>query len=209
MAPSPEPQPGLRIGTALQLLVAAVAVMWAVEIVDTLLLGSRLQANGIQPREAGGLDGILWAPWLHGSFGHLLSNTVPFVVLGGLVALRGLDRLLSVTAIVIVVGGGLTWLFAGSGNHLGASGIVFGYFGALIGSAIWERRLATLAAVLVALMLYSGMVVGLVPQERISWEGHLFGLLAGLLAARLLARPPEPPVDVPEPWEADRPWLEP
>jgi membrane associated rhomboid family serine protease len=91
-----------------------------------------------------------------------------------------------VTVVVALLGGLLTWLFAGSGNHIGASGVVFGYFGALLGAAFFERRPAAFAPALVAIMLYYGLIVGLVPQDGISWEGHLFGAIAGLTVAKLL-----------------------
>lgn len=198
--------------TGAGLLVLSLLSMWAIEITDSVVLDDRLQANGIQPRETGGLDGILWAPFLHGGYRHLISNSVPFLVLGFLVALRGLRYWLTTTAMVLVIGGGLTWLLAGSGNHIGASGIVFGYFGALIGAAFYDRRARIIAPALVAILLYSGMIVGLVPQEGISWEGHLFGLVGGVLAARTLANgqraPKRASSDEPQyPWELDEPWL--
>ncbi len=166
-----------------------VAAIWLIEIVDTVALGSRLERDGIHPRELSGLPGILWAPFLHDGWGHVLSNTVPLAVLGGLVALRGRARWAAVTVITILLGGALTWLLGGSGNHIGASGVVFGYFGALLGAALFERRPAAIAPALVALMLYYGLIVGLVPQTGISWEGHLFGLLSGLASARVLVDP--------------------
>ncbi len=198
--------------TAAGLLVLALLSMWAIEITDSVILDDRLQSNGIHPRELDGLDGILWAPFLHGGYRHLISNSVPFLVLGFLVALRGFRYWLTVTAAVLVVGGGLTWLLAGGSNHIGASGIVFGYFGALMGAAFYDRRARIIAPALVALLLYSGMVAGLVPQEGISWEGHLFGLVAGVLAARSLAdgqrAPKSTSSDDPQyPWELDEPWL--
>ena len=197
-----------RLPLAVTVIVGLLAAMWLVEIVDTVALGGELQRQGIQPRRIGGLDGILWAPILHSTFGHLVSNTVPFAVLGGLVAVRGFGRWVLVTAVAVVVGGGLTWLLAGSGNHIGASGVVFAYFGALMGAAFYERRPVAIAPALVALILYSSIIVGLVPQDRVSWEGHLFGLIAGVLSARALALEPEPRIDEPEPWEIDQPWLD-
>ncbi|MGI9616293.1 MAG: rhomboid family intramembrane serine protease [Acidimicrobiales bacterium] len=200
------------LSTTFGLLIALVAVAWLVEIVDSTLLDDRLQQNGIHPRELGGLPGIIWTPWLHAGFGHLASNTVPFVALGWLVALRGLRYWALVTIAAVVIGGGLTWLFAGGSNHIGASGVVFSYFGALLGGAIYDRRPALLAPALVALLMYSGMIAGLVPQRDISWEGHLFGLLAGFLVARQLADPPpdstDEDEDIPYPWEAGEPWLD-
>jgi membrane associated rhomboid family serine protease len=160
--------------------------IWFIEIVDTFVLGSTLQGGGIQPRKQDGLDGILWAPFLHSDWGHVLSNSAPLAVLGGLVAIRGKARWVTVTVAGILIGGGLVWLFGRTANHIGASGVIFGYFGALLGAAIFERKPRAIAPALVAIMLYYGMLVGLVPQEGISWEGHLFGLIAGLAVAKLI-----------------------
>jgi membrane associated rhomboid family serine protease len=87
---------------------------------------------------------------------------------------------------------------------------VFAYFGAILGAAVFERRVRALAAALLALGFYSSLIAGLVPQDAISWEGHLFGLIAGAIAAKALAEPrvrPEDRPDNPEPWEIDEPWL--
>jgi len=182
----------LAATSAFALIAAYIVVIWAIEIFDTFLFGSNLQRGGIQPREAEGLDGILWAPFLHSDWGHVFSNTAPIAVLGGLVALRGRARWIGVTVAGVLIGGGLTWLLGGAGNHIGASGVVFAYFGALLGAAWFERRPAALAPALVAIMLYYGLIVGLVPQDGISWEGHLFGVIAGLATAKLIAQIPEP-----------------
>ncbi|MGI9602007.1 MAG: rhomboid family intramembrane serine protease, partial [Acidimicrobiales bacterium] len=112
-----------------------------------------------------------------------------------------------------LLGGGVaTWALAGTGNHIGASGVVFGFLGAILGAALFERRRRALAPALLAIGFYGGLLAGLVPQEFISWEGHLFGLLAGMVAAWVLAEPPPPaPAERPEdiqPWELDEPWLD-
>ncbi len=109
-------------------------------------------------------------------------------MLGGLVAIRGLRRWLDVTATILVVSGIATWLLARSGNHIGASAIVFGYLGYLVGSAFFERKVSTVLAALVAVVLYGGLVFGLLPRSTVSWEGHLFGLLAGWTTAALTRR---------------------
>lgn len=187
---------------------AWVAVLWAIELIDTFLLDASLQGNGIHPRRLAGLDGIIWGPWLHSDFGHIVSNTVPFVVLGWLVMLRGVRFWAMVTLSTMIGGGLLVWLVAGGTNHIGASGLVFGYFGALMGAAIRSRKPATLAPALVAVFLYGTILVGIVPQDDISWEGHLFGMIVGFVVAyRLVARPvPEDPEDYLYPWELDEPW---
>ena len=163
------------------------AVMWVQEVVDTVL-GGRLDGLGIEPRDLDGLVGVPLAPFLHGGFGHLLSNTVPFVLLGALVALSGLPRLLAVTAVVTLVGGLGTWLVAPASTvHLGASILVFGFAAYLVARGLFDRRLVSLAVgAVVALVYGTTLLFGLVPRPGISWQGHLFGALGGLLAARLL-----------------------
>lgn len=212
MAESAEPRRSRwrLLWTPVGLLVLALAAMWGIEIVDTAVLDDRLQANGILPRRTEGLDGIAFAPFLHSDFGHVTSNSLPLLVLGGLVAVRGMRYWAWVTATVTVVGGALTWALAGFGNHIGASGVVFGYFGALLAAAVVERRLQALASALLVIMFYGGLVAGIVPQDSISWEGHLFGMLGGVIAAKAMAEPrPQrvPRPDNPEPWELDEPWL--
>ncbi len=165
------------------LVVAALATMWLIEIVDVVALSDRLQGGGIHPRRVDGIDGVLWAPWLHVGWRHIMSNSVPFLVLGALVAMRGTQVWLNVTAVVILLGGALTWLFARSGNHVGASGAVFGYLGYLVGAAWFERSFRAIGLAVVAVALYGGLIFGLVPDREVSWEGHLFGALAGVIAA--------------------------
>ncbi|HSL58481.1 MAG TPA: rhomboid family intramembrane serine protease [Acidimicrobiales bacterium] len=177
------------IALALTLLVGAVALMWAAELVDQLLLDERLDRHGIRPRELGGLDGVLWAPFLHSGLGHLVANTVPFLVLGGLIALKGGDRFVQVSLGVMLLGGGAVWLLGRSVVHIGASGVVFGFLGYLVGAAIFERRLRSIVLGVTAVVLYGGLVWGLVPTPGVSWESHLFGGAAGVAVASRVARP--------------------
>ncbi len=196
---------------AVSTLAVVVVAWWSIELVDTYVLDDRLQGNGIVPRERRGLDGILWAPFLHSDVGHLISNTFPFLVLSGLIMIRGFWRWVMITVIGLIGGGLLTWVFGGSGNHIGASGVIFAYFGALLGAAFFERRPAALAPALVALMLYTTMLIGLVPQDRISWEGHLAGFVCGIAASKLLAQRrtrPDPDADVDRIFGGQQPWLE-
>ena len=177
------------IALALTLLVGAVALMWAAELDDQLLLDERLDRHGIRPRELGGLDGVLWAPFLHSGLGHLVANTVPFLVLGGLIALKGGDRFVQVSLGVMLLGGGAVWLLGRSVVHIGASGVVFGFLGYLVGAAIFERRLRSIVLGVTAVVLYGGLVWGLVPTPGVSWESHLFGGAAGVAVASRVARP--------------------
>ena len=176
---------------AIQLVVAVTALMWVVEAADSLIFHHSLDRQGIVPRTWGGLDGILWAPWLHGSFGHLLANTLPFLLLGGLVALGGIRRWVSVTLFVMIVGGLATWLLARPAIHIGASGLIFGYAGFLFVAGFVEKSLKGVAVALVVGILFGGVVLhGVVPVASwVSWESHLFGLVAGVLAAFVIADP--------------------
>jgi len=182
-----------RISSGIKLLVALVGLMWLSEIVDTALHG-RLDRYGIIAREPDGLFGIITAPFLHLGFGHLISNTLPLVTLGAIIAVSGALRLFSVTAIVTTIGGLGTWLI--SPPHtitIGASGLVFGYAAYLVARGIFNRRLGQIAVgVIVILVWGSALLGGLLPQDGISWQGHLFGGIAGILSAWILAEDRKP-----------------
>lgn len=167
-----------------------VALMWGLEILD-LFLGGALNQFGIRPRSLIGLRGILFAPFLHGNLLHLIANTVPFVILGWFVMLRRTSDFWTVSLIVMLVAGLGTWLFAPPWtNHIGASGVVFGYLGFLLSRGYFERRIGSIVTSVVVGLLYGGMIWGVLPgQIGISWQGHLFGFIGGILAARLLAEP--------------------
>jgi membrane associated rhomboid family serine protease len=174
---------------ALLLVVAMTALMWLTEIVDQVGFGD-LDNYGIHPRDAGGLPEVLAAPFLHVGFGHLISNTVPFVVMGAVIALGGIARVALVTLVVALVSGLGTWLIASSDSvHLGASGLVFGYAAYLVARGLLSRRLTELAvgALVVAIWGF-GLLQGLLPQERISWQAHLFGAIGGVIAALLFSK---------------------
>ncbi|HEV3379330.1 MAG TPA: rhomboid family intramembrane serine protease [Thermoleophilaceae bacterium] len=175
-------------GRAVQLLLAMVLLMWALEVVDAAV-DHRLDRLGIEPREVDGLDGVAAAPFLHVGFGHLLANTVPFVAMGLVIALEGMWRLAGVTAIVAVVSGLGTWLIAPADTiHLGASGVVFGYATYLIARGLFNRRpLEILIGVVVGVLWGGALMAGLEPQRGISWQGHLFGAIGGVVAARVLS----------------------
>ena len=174
---------------ALVLVGAMSALMWVVEIFDQIDSGANIEQYGIRPHNApDGLLGILFAPFLHAGWGHLIGNTVPFLVLGGMVALSGLARVLAATAIVVGVGGLGVWLFAPTGtDHIGASGVVFGYAAYLIARGFFSRNMLHLGAGVLVIALYgTTLLFGLAPRDGISWQGHLFGAVGGVLAARLL-----------------------
>jgi membrane associated rhomboid family serine protease len=161
-------------------------LMWVLEVVDG---AADIDQYGIQPREPDGLIGVVTSPFLHGGFDHLISNTVPFLVMGLMIALGGALRVLAVTAIVMVVGGIGTWLVAPENtNHIGASGVVFGYATYLLVRGFYNRNALELFMGLIVGVLWGSVLLGgLVPREGISWQGHLFGGIGGVVAARALA----------------------
>jgi membrane associated rhomboid family serine protease len=171
------------------ILCALVALMWVLEVVD-VALDHRLDRYGIEPRDVDGLDGVLAAPFLHVGFGHLLANTIPFVTMGVVIALEGPRRLVLVTVIVGLISGFGTWLVASAGTiHVGASGIVFGYATYLIARGIFNRNATELAVGAVVVVIWGGALLGgLEPNRGISWQGHLFGAIGGVVAARAVAR---------------------
>lgn len=165
-----------------------VAAMWVVEVID-LIPGTPFDSWGIEPRQLDGLLGIPLAPFLHSGFGHLLANTLPFLILGGIIASSGIARFFQVTVIVGLVSGLGTWLFAAPGTvHLGASGLVFGYLTYLITRGVFARNLLWLAGGVLILLVYGGILWGLLPRPGVSFTGHLFGAIGGVLAAALLHR---------------------
>lgn len=182
---------GSRLKPVASTLLGALVLLWVIEIVDCLVLGSALDKWGTTPRTLWGLVGIPITPLLHGGFGHLAANSVPLFVLGLIIGLRGLRTLVETTAIVTLVGGAGVWLFARKVTHIGASGVIFGYFGYLIARGFFDKSVRSLLVGVGVLILYGGLFWGVLPQsDGVSWEGHLFGLLAGILAAKICSGRP-------------------
>jgi len=175
-------------------LLTAVALPWLVEAF-ALITGRPLHELGILPREWSGLRGVLLAPLVHEGPEHRALNTVPLLVLGWLVLLRGPGVFLRLTLLVPVVGGGLVWACGRAHfHHVGSSGIVFGYFGYLVGTGFLERSWSSLLVAAVTVVLYGGVLVGVLPGvPEVSWESHLAGLVAGVAGAWVLAAPPRRP----------------
>lgn len=165
------------------------AIMWVVEIIDRLDNGA-LEQYGIRPRDVDGLVGVATAPFLHAGFDHLIGNTVPFLMLGGMIALSGVLRVLQATLIIALVAGFGTWLIGPAHtDHIGASGIVVGYATYLIARGIMGRSVLQLGAGLLVLALYGPTVLfSLVPTDGVSWQSHLFGAIGGIVAAFALDR---------------------
>ncbi|MEZ0579699.1 rhomboid family intramembrane serine protease [Nocardioides sp. MH1] len=168
--------------------IAFTVLLWAIEIVDAAM-GHRLDQYGVQPRSGEGLRGIVFAPLLHGGWEHLEANSLPVLVLGFLTLATGMLRGLLATAVIWVVGGVGVWLAAGShSNHIGASGLIFGWIAYLAIRGIVNRQPWEIGLGILVLVLYGGALWGVLPgQPGVSWQGHLFGAVGGGLAALLLA----------------------
>jgi membrane associated rhomboid family serine protease len=173
----------------IQLVVGMAAVMWVIEVINTIDSNHLNREGGIHPRSVSHVWEILTAPFLHASFAHLIGNTIPFLVMGLIIALRGAARVAVVTAIVIVIGGLGTWLIAPANSvTFGASGVVFGYATYLLARGLFNRSaLELVAGAVVAVLFGTALLSSLVPHPGISWQGHLCGGIGGVIAAYLLS----------------------
>jgi membrane associated rhomboid family serine protease len=190
--PQPKKRPGWVVGGAT--VTSFVVLLYVIEIFDQLS-GHTLDRNGIRPLEADGLKGIIFAPLLHADWQHLVANTLPALVLGFLVSLAGLARFVWATAIIWILGGVGTWLIGDVGsqyetNHIGASGLIFGWLTFLLVFGFFVRSAVQITIGIVVLFVYGGILWGVLPGTfGVSWQGHLCGAVAGVIAAYLLSKP--------------------
>lgn len=196
---APKKRPAWLVGGIT--VVGFVALLYVIEAVDTVM-GNRLDQDGIRPLRTDGLWGILWAPLLHGGWSHLIANTVPALVLGFLVTLAGMGRFVAATAIVWLLGGFGTWLIGNIGvrcpyvgvsctsTHIGASGLIFGWLAFLLVFGFFTRKVWQIVVGIVVLFGYGGVLFGVFPgNPGVSWQGHLCGAIAGVVAAYVLSGP--------------------
>lgn len=191
MTLGPRPEASARTKPAGALWTAplvVVALMWALEIADAMV-PRNFDQYGIRPRSDEGLLGVLAAPFLHGGFGHLIANTMAFIILGLLVVWAS-KSYWAVTFGVIVLGGLGVWLIASPNSvHIGASGLVYGYAAFLVTWGFFTRRTRDIVIGILVALAYGGLVTGLLPtQPGVSWQGHLFGAMAGVVMASWLSR---------------------
>ncbi|MFJ9939440.1 rhomboid family intramembrane serine protease [Streptomyces erythrochromogenes] len=183
-----------RAKTAAKLMLGWVALLWLLEAVD-YATGHALDQYGLLARDPDSLSGIVSAAFLHFGFDHVASNSVPLLVLGFIAALSGIRRFLAVCGLILLADGLGTWLISPSGTMtLGASGIVFGLFGYLLVRGFVERKALGIAvAVGVAAVWGTTIVSGILPTDSgVSWQGHLCGLVAGIVTALYFQRPARP-----------------
>ena len=171
------------------------AVIWTISLA-ALANEDMLVLLALTPRSSQGVVGVLTMPLVHFSLPHLLVNTPPFAVMTALITLRGIGYYLVSTLSIVLLGGVLVWLFARAGAHVGASGLLFGYFGFLVTRGIFDRRMSSIFIAIIVGTLYGGIIWGVLPRDgAISWEAHLFGLTAGAIVARAMARFPASPAE--------------
>lgn len=179
------------LGRAFVAMCAFVPLLFFIELVDTLTNHMLVTDGGLQPKTVSGLDGVIFSPFLHASFAHVTANSVPLILLGTFVLAAGSRRFVYST-IFIAVAAGLTEWFVGDPNSIvvGASGVVFGYLGLLFTRGLVERSWWNVAVALLIGLLYGWQLTGVLPSvdAHISWRGHLFGLIAGMVAAILFRR---------------------
>jgi membrane associated rhomboid family serine protease len=190
------------LGRAFVVMCAVIPVLFAIELIDKAT-GHALDRDGaIVPHHISGLDGIVFAPFLHVSFVHLYSNAIPLLLTGTFVLAAGGKRFLWITLLIAVTSGLGVWLF-GNGPTIGASGIIFGYLGYLFLRGLIERNWWNIAVAVLVGLLFGTAITGVLPgDERVSWQAHLFGFIGGLIAAVVFRKPrpkpkPAPSVDLP------------
>ncbi len=169
-------------------------------VANNLIFSGQLSQYGIVPRRLSGLPGIIWSPFLHASLRHLAANTLPLLILGGVICARSKNEFAMVTMGGILLGGFLTWLLARTAFHIGASGLIFCFFGYLASLAYFKRNIPTLALSLVCIVGYGGLLRGLVPTSAaVSWEGHFAGIVSGISLAWLSSKIKKPASDISTP----------
>lgn len=173
-----------------KVLIISVTMFWVIEILDFFVFKGSLDHYGIQPHDPMGLRGILFAPFLHGGFGHLMANTIPFITLGWLTMIQETSDFYIVSLLSALVGGIGVWLFGSPGSvHIGASILIYGYLGFLLLRGYFQKNFPSIALSIFVTIAYGGLIWGVFPsQTGVSWQGHLFGFIGGAIAAKIIAQ---------------------
>ena len=165
----------------LPLLGIILLILWGVLLL-TNLTGNRLLCLGIFPRRWFGLSGILFAPFLHANAAHLFFNSIPLIVLSDFLLMQGLHTYLKITAEIMLISGMLIWCFAKKGLHIGASAVITGYWAFLVCNMYNSGTTTAILLGAISIYYFIGILYGIFPaQKGVSWQGHLYGLLAGII----------------------------
>ncbi len=173
-----------------KILMVSIAIFWVVEIFDKFVFNGSLDSYGIQPGSLVGLRGIVFAPFLHGGFAHLIANTIPFLTLGWLTMIQETSDFYIASIISALIGGLGVWLFAAPNSvHIGASILIYGYLGFLLLRGYFQKNLPSIALSVFVAIAYGSFIWGVFPSDvRVSWQGHLFGFIGGAIAAKMVAQ---------------------
>ncbi len=173
-----------------KLLLIVIGIFWIIEIIDYIFFKGQLDQLGIRPHKLIGLRGVFLAPFLHASFGHLITNTIPFVTLGWLTMIQKTSHFYIVSFLTMIIGGLGIWIFGASGSvHIGSSILIYGYLGFLLLRGYFQKNIPSILLSLVVFFLYGGLLWGIIASSmNISWEGHLFGFIGGGFAAWAIAK---------------------
>lgn len=160
-------------------------LLTVIELIN-MFTGRQLNHLALVPREFDAIAGIFISPFLHGGLGHYLSNIVPICLFSILMLQYGTKTFVKSTIFILILSGLLVWLLGRNAHHLGASGMVYGYFGFLVYAGFISRRIKLIVISLLVGFFYGGLIFGVLPLRAwVSWESHLFGLICGLAAAKL------------------------
>lgn len=166
-------------------LLVILLLLWGIQLLNS---ATRYQLNqlGIYPRKPSGLVGIIFSPFLHGNYSHLFVNSIPLFILANFVLINGWPVFISVTITIMLLSGALTWLLGRKAYHVGASSLIMGYWSYLLVNAYYQHSMLAIILALVCLLYFGSMLSNVFPDKpTTSWEGHLFGLLAGVTASYL------------------------
>ena len=179
-----------KILKELKILIVSIAIFWAIEILDIVVFNGSLDRYGIQPHSIVGLRGIVFAPFLHGSLGHLIANTIPFLTLGWLTMIQETSDFYIASIMSALVGGIGVWLFASPNSiHIGASILIYGYLGFLLLRGYFQKNFPSIVLSVFVAIAYGSFIWGVFPSEMgVSWQGHLFGFIGGAIAAKMVAK---------------------
>ncbi|MEM7591494.1 MAG: rhomboid family intramembrane serine protease [Cyanobacteria bacterium P01_A01_bin.83] len=173
-----------------KILIVSIAIMWMVEILDFFVFQGGLDSYGVQPQNVIGLRGIIFAPFLHGGFGHLMANTIPFLTLGWLTMIQETSDFYIASIVSALVGGIGVWIFGAPNSvHIGASILIYGYLGFLLLRGYFQKNFPSIALSIFVAIAYGSFIWGVFPNQiGVSWQGHLFGFIGGAIAAKMVAQ---------------------
>ncbi len=173
-----------------KILIVSIVIFWVVEVLDIFIFQGSLDRYGVQPHSVIGLRGILFAPFLHGGFGHLIANTIPFLTLGWLTMIQDTNDFYIVSIMSALVGGIGVWIFGSPDSvHIGASILIYGYLGFLLLRGYFQKNFPSIALSIFVAIAYGSFIWGVFPSKiGVSWQGHLFGFIGGAIAAKMVAQ---------------------